>query len=75
MAGGAAAGAAAGAAIGVANANKASGAIVRVEPDQFRRILDKAETPLVVTGQGAFFKRKKLVPDLLQGNLLLHNLG
>ena len=58
MAAGGAAGAAAGAAIAIANAIKASGAIVRIEPDQFRRILDKVEEPLVVTGRGGFFRRK-----------------
>ncbi len=45
---GAGAGAAA-AAAAIAQATKASGAIVRMEPEQFRKILDRAESALVVT--------------------------
>ena len=50
---GADAGAAAHAAI-IANAIKASGAIVRVEPEAFAGILRKVEKPLVVYAQGGF---------------------
>lgn len=51
-AGGAAAGAAAAA---IANAVKASGAIVRVEPGEFAKILERVEEPLVVfTDRGLF---------------------
>jgi hypothetical protein len=42
----------------VADAIKASGAIVRVEPGDFEAILDKIETPLVVVAQGGVFKTK-----------------
>jgi hypothetical protein len=52
-AGGAAAGAAAAAAI--AEAIKASGAIVRVEPEAFEAILQRATAPLVVHATGGFF--------------------
>ncbi len=54
--GGAEAGAAAAAAI--ANAIKASGAIVRLEPVEFAKILQKSENPLVVTGFGGVFVKK-----------------
>ena len=39
----------------IANAIKASGAVVRVEPVDFARILGKANQPLVVYAQGGFF--------------------
>ena len=39
----------------IANAIKASGAVVRVEPVDFARILGKADQPLVVYAQGGFF--------------------
>ena len=48
-----AAGAAAHAAA-IAQATKASGAIVRVEPPDFMTILSKTEKPLVVMAQGGF---------------------
>ena len=51
---GAAGGAAAGAAA-VAQAVKASGAVVRVEPDAFRSLLWRSEKPLVVVSEGGFF--------------------
>jgi hypothetical protein len=38
----------------IANAIKASGAVVRVEPVDFARILGKADQPLVVYAQGGF---------------------
>lgn len=53
MTNGAAAGAAAAAAI--AQAIKASGAIVRVEPNDFLEILRRSERPLVVFAEGGFF--------------------
>jgi hypothetical protein len=51
---GATAGAAA-AAAAVAQAIKASGAIVRVEPDDFLRIVARQTGPLVVHATGGFF--------------------
>ena len=36
----------------IANAIKASGIVVRVEPEDFARILGKADQPLVVYAQG-----------------------
>lgn len=52
---GGAAGAAAAAAAAVANAIKASGAIVKVEAPEFRKILDRAENPLVAYAEGGFW--------------------
>lgn len=49
-AGGAAAGAAA-----VAQAIKASGVIVRMKPDEFRKVLIRVAEPVVVIAQGGFF--------------------
>lgn len=51
-AGGGAAAAAAAAAI--ANAIKASGAIVKVEPDVFQRIIAKVDTPLIILARGGW---------------------
>jgi len=57
MTNGAAAGAGAGAAAAaaIANAIKASGAIINVESRDFEAILRRAEAPLVVTAQGGVF--------------------
>ena len=44
------------AALAVAEAIKASGAIIRVEPEEFNKILARAEKPLVVTASGGFIK-------------------
>lgn len=52
MTNGAAAGAAAAA---IAQAIKASGAIVRVEPHHFLGILKRTDRPLVVHAEGGFF--------------------
>ena len=46
---------AAAAAAAVAQAIKASGAIVRVEPQDFLRILNRQQEPLVVQASGGFF--------------------
>lgn len=43
------------AAAAIAEAIKASGAIVRVEPDDFMTILQRMENPLVVYAMGGFF--------------------
>jgi len=40
----------------IARAIKASGAIVRVDPDDFITILHKAREPLVVVAKGGVFK-------------------
>ncbi len=59
MTNGAAAGAAAGggaaAAAAIADAIKASGAIVRVEPNDFMTILQRLDNPLIVHTTGGFF--------------------
>jgi hypothetical protein len=46
---------AAAAAAAIAQAIKASGAIVRVKPHWFELILSKVDEPLVVAAQGGFF--------------------
>ncbi len=59
MNGGAAAAAkAAVAAAAIANAIKASGAIVRVEPRDFQKIVERCEAPLVVIAPGGFFRAR-----------------
>lgn len=45
-----------GGAAAIAQAIKASGAIVRVEPDNFLSILSKTDRPLVVMAKGGFLK-------------------
>ena len=52
-------GAAAAAAAAAANAIKASGAIIRVEPHEFQNILRKMENPVVVSSLGGLFKSFK----------------
>lgn len=49
-------GAAAAAMAAIAQAIKASGAIVRVEPSDFTKILSRTSRPLVVTAKGGLFK-------------------
>ena len=49
--------AAAAAAAAVAHAIKASGGIVRMAPEQFIKILGKADKPLVVHATGGFFSK------------------
>jgi hypothetical protein len=41
----------------IAQAVKASGVIVHVEPDDFIKILTRAKDPLVVTAKGGAFKK------------------
>ena len=47
--------AAASQALEIAQAIKASGAIVRLEPDEFQHVLERMESPLVVIAEGGFF--------------------
>jgi len=54
---GAGASAAAASAAAIAQAIKASGVIVRVHPDDFMRILAKADHPLIVSTTGGFLKK------------------
>ena len=49
------AGAGASAAAEIAQAIKASGAIVRVEPDDFGRVLTRQDAPLVILARGGLF--------------------
>lgn len=56
MTGAAAAGASAAAAgAAIAQATKASGAIVRITPSDFSRLVGRASEPLVVHAEGGFF--------------------
>ena len=41
----------------VANAIKASGVLIRVEPGDFMTIVKRADAPLVVTAMGGVFKK------------------
>jgi hypothetical protein len=50
-----AAGAAAAAGAAIANAIKASGVLVRVEPQEFAKILGLTKEPLIVIAKGGFF--------------------
>lgn len=51
------AGAAVAAAAAVANAVKASGMVVKVEPGDFMTILKRSDDPLVVIGRGGVFRK------------------
>lgn len=55
MSNGAAAGAAAAATI--AQAIKASGAIVKVEPEEFMNIVSRGKNPLIVVSKGGFLNK------------------
>ncbi len=57
MTNGAAAGSAA-AAAAIANAIKASGVLVRMEPREFLSVLSRCENPLVVVAECGVFSRK-----------------
>lgn len=57
MGAGAGAGAAAGAAAAIAQAIKASGAIVRVEPQDFQSMVQRQDEPLVIQATGGFFRK------------------
>jgi len=52
------AGAAAAHQAAIAKAIKASGAIVKMEPAEFKKIVDKCEQPLVVSAKGGLFGNK-----------------
>jgi hypothetical protein len=49
-------GAAAAHAAAIAQAIKASGTLVRVEPEDFVRLLNKQEEPIVITARGGLFQ-------------------
>ena len=53
----AASGSTAAAAAAIVQAIKASGAIIRLEPEEFDKIISKSEAPLVVTALGGFFTK------------------
>ena len=50
-----AAGGAAAAAAAIAQAIKASGVLVRVQPEEFRKVIGRTKDPLVVIAEGGFF--------------------
>jgi hypothetical protein len=64
----------AGAAIAIANAIKASGAIVRVEHHDFTTILSRIAEPLVVRSQGGIFTTKYHYLTAYRG-LLFYSVG
>ena len=49
----------------IANAIKASGVVVRVQPEDFGRILSKIEKPLVIYAQGGFVSTNYQYPNEL----------
>lgn len=59
MSNGAVAGATAGSSAGaaIAQAVKASGVILRVEPESFSTIISKSESPLIVMAEGGVFSK------------------
>ena len=67
MSAGAGAAGAAGAAAAVAQAIKASGAIVRVAPEDFLSILGRQREPLVVHATGGFFSTSYLYLSSYKG--------
>ena len=44
----------------IANAIKATGVVVRLEPGEWLSILKRTENPLVVVSQGGMFKPKRV---------------
>lgn len=46
---------AAAAAAAIANATKASGVLVRLDPEEFAKLLTRVKEPLIVTAEGRFF--------------------
>lgn len=46
------------AAAAIAQAMKATGAIVRLEPEEFSKLVNRLETPAVVQGIGGIFSKK-----------------
>jgi len=46
------------AAAAIAQAVKASGAIVKISPEGFKTLLQRSKDPLVVTSTGGFFSKK-----------------
>jgi hypothetical protein len=40
----------------IANASKATGAVVTLEPDEFRKILDRVKAPLVIYATGGILR-------------------
>jgi hypothetical protein len=52
-----AAGAAGAAAAAIANAIKASGVLIRVEPEEFSKLMNRARDPLIVVAEGGIFAK------------------
>jgi hypothetical protein len=51
-------GGAAAAAAAIAQAIKASGALVRIDPEGFKTLVQRSREPLVVIAEGGFFSKK-----------------
>jgi len=52
-----AAGAAGAAAAAIANAIKASGVLIRVEPEEFSKLMNRARDPLIVVAEAGIFAK------------------
>ena len=52
-----AAGGAAGAYAAIANAIKASGAIVKLKEEDFTKVISRAENPIIIISRGGFMKK------------------
>lgn len=48
---------AAAAAAAIAEAVKASGAVIKMKPEEFQKLLDRMQEPLVVVSKGGFFSK------------------
>ena len=48
---------AAGAAAAIAKATKASGVLVRLDPEEFAKLLIRVKDPLIVIAEGGFFSK------------------
>jgi len=59
----------------VANAVKASGAIVRVEPEDFQNIIKKSENPLIIIATGGIFSRTSQYLTSYRGFILYTRTG
>jgi hypothetical protein len=46
------------AAAGIITAIKAAGVVVRVEPEEFSKLMNRAKDPLIVVAEGWFFGKK-----------------
>jgi hypothetical protein len=59
----------------IANAVKASGAIVRIEPEDFQNIISRSENPLVIVASGGVFSRSYQYLTSYRGFILYTKTG